>query len=84
MTCPLYTCTVAYTGQFTFSKVPEETGQCLTGHPVLHTQYDAGFAGYINGNFVDIHHRKSVTDELFYSSHVDIHNKTEDDYWLNE
>ena len=34
MTCPVYMCTIALTGRVTFYKVPENTGNCLTGHPV--------------------------------------------------
>ena len=30
--CPVYTCTEAYTGQVTFSKVPEKHGQFFTCH----------------------------------------------------
>ena len=31
VTCPVYTCTIAYAGQVTFYKVPRS---CLNGHPV--------------------------------------------------
>ena len=34
VTCPVYTCTLAYTGQVTFFKVPEKKCICLTCHPV--------------------------------------------------
>ena len=34
VTCPMYKCTVAYTGQVTFCKVPEKTRPCLSGQVV--------------------------------------------------
>ena len=34
MTCPVYACTVAYTRQVTFYKVPEKKRPCLSGQVV--------------------------------------------------
>ena len=62
MTCPVYTCTVAYTGQVTLYKVPETHGHvCLVGlYITRHAIYNEEVTHNLNSWIVVIYIRQWV------------------------